>query len=228
MSEIAFSIVVRELSDDQMFETFEIEGSRGGGEANGVPYVDFLVETDMPEHTLDASIHALKEMGIEPVRVETDLVNISGIAQRTGATRQAVRMWAEGERREAFPMPFSAAMRVWLWSDVYAWLRANKKQILDEYSAEPLSPELIECYNGHLADGDGPYATPGQKRDATQEILVVREEFLTALGFLTAQQVQADVLPQWSREVAKKSGAQRFDRKATHSLLASSYDWSNK
>jgi len=160
MTDYTFSIVVHELSQEQAFQASELDGCLGGGATAGVPYVEFELETEMPEYAVDAAIRGLTATDLEPVRIDVDAITIAGIAERTGATRQAVRMWVEGERRAGFPMPYSFAhgLRTWLWADVYPWLRSNSVDINAEYSVAPLPARLIQRYNGKLAEGAGTFS----------------------------------------------------------------------
>ncbi len=60
------------------------------------------------------------------IDLDPDLVSVSDIADRTGLTRQAIRMYATGERgRGNFPRALGtvgAGHRVWTWAAVYEWM----------------------------------------------------------------------------------------------------------
>lgn len=223
MTEYVFSIVVRDLSEEQAFDVFELEGSLGGGAVAGVAYVEFELETDMPEAAVDAAVHGLKAMGIEPIRVDVDAVGIAGVAERTGASRQAVRMWVEGERREGFPAPYSYSngLRTWRWADVFAWLIEKQIAVEGEYSVTPVPAQVADCYNGHLADPTGPYASPADKRSATAEIPTFDVRLLHTLG------IERRTTPtHWSTAVSNNSAPIRLDRRAQHPALTPSDEWS--
>ena len=57
-------------------------------------------------------------------RFDLDLVSLSQIAERLDVTREAVRLWASGKRRDGFPTPFTSAGQslLWAWSEVFDWL----------------------------------------------------------------------------------------------------------
>ena len=97
-------------------------------------------------------------------RVDLDLVSLSQIAERLDITREAVRLWASGQRRKGFPVPFTSAGQslLWAWSEVYDWLTPEET----EGDAHPLSLNLIERTNGSLAR-ERTSATHGVRRVAT-------------------------------------------------------------
>lgn len=82
-------------------------------------------------------------------RVDLDLVSLSQIAERLDVTREAVRLWATGERRQDFPEPFTSAGQslLWAWSEVFDWL--TEEEIQDD--PLPLPINLIESLNGVYA-----------------------------------------------------------------------------
>lgn len=65
--------------------------------------------------------------GLQAVRVDPDLLNLSGIARRLGRTRQSVQQWQSGGRRAntPFPAPLHNAngQVLWDWASVNEWLR---------------------------------------------------------------------------------------------------------
>lgn len=191
--EYAFSVTVESLTDDQMMDCGAIPGSLGGGTAGTVSYVDFEIETDMPDSHVDAALHGLIRMGIEPRGIDLDPVTISRIAKRTGTSRQGVRMWVTGERRNGFPAPVSAADGdpVWWWSDVYPWIVDNGLDLDEDYYAAPLPTDTIMMFNGYLADPAGSFRTPHERRIVTGEIpVVVGRESRSQLTWANAAQIE--------------------------------------
>ena len=80
----------------------------------------------------EAVVSAIQQMeSVAPlrvVRVEPDeLVSATAIAERTGRTRESVRLLIEGRRGPSgFPSPVAwvdAKTRLWRWSDVVRWFR---------------------------------------------------------------------------------------------------------
>ena len=104
----------------------------GLGVTNAVPHVAFCIEADS---LLDAALSAIQQiesLGIEAVvqRLEPDeLVGLSEIGRRIGLTREAVRLYANGDRGpRGFPQPVatpSKNARVWRWLDVLKWFADN-------------------------------------------------------------------------------------------------------
>ncbi len=101
-------------------------------------------------------------------RIDLDLVSLSQIAHRLEVTREAVRLWAIGQRRQGFPGPFTSAGQslLWAWSEVFDWLTPE-----ETYGAgHPLSLDLIERMNGSFAEDrtstalGGRSGSPGRRR----------------------------------------------------------------
>jgi hypothetical protein len=73
--------------------------------------------------------HFLPEATVE---VDLELVNIPDVAARLGVNREAVRLWADGQRGPGhFPAPIGSvgggarSVRIWRWSDVWTWLSGH-------------------------------------------------------------------------------------------------------
>lgn len=85
----------------------------------------------------------------KPLRVARNLVNIPEIAERVGVSRQAVRNWSSGERRDgSFPMPIDIVgeQKIWEWGAVNAWLRFNLGLDDGLYYPTPLELGEIDAY----------------------------------------------------------------------------------
>lgn len=118
---------------------------------SGVTYADAEIEAPSP---VDAVLrfHAdLRSINASIRRIDLDLVTITDIAERINKTRETVRLWATGARRQGFPNHFGQAGEslVWAWADVHSWLR--DVGIVDSEEAEPLPVEVIEGMNGGFA-----------------------------------------------------------------------------
>lgn len=87
--------------------------------------------------------------GIKIMRIDLDLVSLSQIAERLAVSREAVRLWASGQRRQGFPGPFTSAGQslLWAWSEVFGWLTPEETS----GDAHPLPLDLIERMNGSYA-----------------------------------------------------------------------------
>lgn len=77
----------------------------------------------------------LRGIGARPDRFVEDFVARADIALRAGVSRQAVGLWARGERQSDFPPPYSpVAGGIWLFGELDEWLHAN----LPSYDAPDL------------------------------------------------------------------------------------------
>jgi hypothetical protein len=94
--------------------------------------------------------------GARALRLDQDLVSISDIAERTGRTRESVRLLADGKRGPGgFPAPVGSvgdAIRVWPWAAVADWFRISLNEDLGERGVAPESAALVDaCLAGHIA-----------------------------------------------------------------------------
>ena len=127
--EVTFVVSGATVDDDDAVEALEAIDAmlfRGAG-------VDLLTMTGVGDNAVVAArTAAVEAINLVPRlrvhRVDRDLVGVPEIAERIGRSRQNVSQWIKGERQvEAgpFPQPEGTAGRskVWLWSEVNAWLR---------------------------------------------------------------------------------------------------------
>ena len=92
------------------------------------------------------------DIGARVIRVEPDeLVTASEIAERTGRTRESIRLLAAGKRGQGgFPPPLrgmKSRIRLWRWAEVALWLAEREGDLTD-----PLVDEAhtIAAINGAL------------------------------------------------------------------------------
>lgn len=226
MTTYVFAVVLRALSEDQVDAVAEIDGVIRVGATAGINYVEFEFDGDMPESHVDGALNQLRSKGLEPVRIDPDLVTTSAIAERADVSRQAVRLWVEGERREGFPMPYSPAngQRIWMWSDVYPWLVAHGIPLAPEYSFAPLATQLIVCFNGYLADPNGPYLSPAEK---SKEKMLSDVFTLVGLYFDSSRAAQVPGFGSlhWSAPLETVARSQRLDQRAPAAFTAGSRNW---
>ena len=98
--------------------------------SGGVYEIEFDRGAASLREAVTSAIHDVNRaaIGSQVVRVvPDDLVNANTIAERTGKTRQAVRLWVLGERGQGFPAPKAIVGKspVWSWAKVAQWLRAR-------------------------------------------------------------------------------------------------------
>ena len=123
-----------------------------------VPYISdrlIMLGIEMIAESPESAVDEFKSFigenvnGIKIKRIDLDLVSLSQIAERLDVSREAVRLWAAGQRRKSFPEPFTSAGQslLWAWSDVFNWLTEEEIQ----ETAHPLPINLIERSNGVFA-----------------------------------------------------------------------------
>lgn len=98
------------------------------GIGNGIPRADFDREAGSFVDAMFSAIHDVQRAvpGLRVVRVQPgELVTASAIAERTGRTRESVRLLIEGKRGPgSFPSAIAwvdAKTRIWEWSEVARW-----------------------------------------------------------------------------------------------------------
>lgn len=94
-------------------------------------------------------IHAALPQAI-PVRLDQDLVSITDIAERSGRTRESIRLFVEAKRGPGhFPPPIGIvgnAIRVWPWNSVLDWFREALGEEPDERGVSPDTAAAIDTY----------------------------------------------------------------------------------
>lgn len=139
MSEHNFTLIISGDVDDHLDDLYEAGCDDAlFGEVDGVSYAEF----DRDAHSLhEAVISALRAVssvdGLRVDRVEPeDLVTASEIAERSGRSREMIRLLIAGERGSGnFPAPVShlrGRNRLWRWSDVAAWLGEVERERLHD------------------------------------------------------------------------------------------------
>lgn len=122
------------------------------GRRERVQFADFDREAPDLAQAIVGAIEQVESVdGLRVLRVEPeDLVSASVIAERTGRSRESVRLLVEGKRGPGgFPPPISwvdARTRLWHWSDVANWF-AEK---LDEQVDDLADAQLIAAVNASL------------------------------------------------------------------------------
>ncbi|MGH2890399.1 MAG: hypothetical protein ACRDNJ_12310 [Solirubrobacteraceae bacterium] len=104
------------------------------GERDGAQYAAFDRDATSFRQALRSAIANLTAAvsGLEVVRIAPeDLVTLAAIADRSGLSREYVRLLANQERGPGgFPPPVGYAdhkTRLWHWADVAEWLQNHKK-----------------------------------------------------------------------------------------------------
>ncbi|RPE77801.1 hypothetical protein EDF39_0462 [Frondihabitans sp. PhB161] len=91
--------------------------------------------------------------GVHIDRIDLDLVTVTEIATRLDISRETVRLWTTGKRRQDFPVSFGQAgdSRIWAWADVYEWVLEQGIVFPDVYALRPLGLRFTEAKNVSLA-----------------------------------------------------------------------------
>jgi predicted DNA-binding transcriptional regulator AlpA len=130
MAEFEFLFVVDGVSIDDDQDTAILAGAFDGVLSDSRGRLRYAVSGTGTD-SVDAADRLVSRLsaalpGLRVLRLDSDLVGISDIAQRTGHTRQNVLQWVNGERNgnQRFPAPEGTAGRslIWRWGDVNDWL----------------------------------------------------------------------------------------------------------
>jgi hypothetical protein len=123
------------------------------GEDQGVKVAEFNRVAMTFERAVLSAIENIEsaQTALTVVRVEPDdLVTASGIAERTGRSRQSIAQLIAGERRSGdFPTPISTTdgkRKIWRWTDVQAWFAKHN----DEALPDGRRAHFIAAINGAL------------------------------------------------------------------------------
>jgi hypothetical protein len=157
METYTFTLIVAGFTE--LTETVEDALYRSGcddallGIRDGVPFIEFeRMAPSFEEGVLSAVADVERTpLGLQVLRVEPDeLVTATEIAERTGRSRESVRLLASGARGPGgFPPPVSGIYRrtrLWRWTDVVRWLA----QLEPEQSARREEARVIAAINGAL------------------------------------------------------------------------------
>jgi hypothetical protein len=125
------------------------------GARDGAQYGEFDREAVSFSAALASAIHDMTNAfpGLEIVRVEPDdLVSMATIAERSGRSRESIRLLAAEQRGPGgFPPPVAYVdrkTRLWHWPDVAHWLTEHDKAKLDvDREAADLIAALNAAYD---------------------------------------------------------------------------------
>ena len=140
------------------------------GRVGSVQYLDFDREADSLADAVVSAMSAVEGAvpGLRVVQLEPDdLVTMSDIAQRTGRTRESIRLLIAGERGPGgFPVPFThfgERQRMWRWGAVAAWFASELGE--SRIIGDPGRYQFTTLFNARLAWREiGPHL-PAKERD---------------------------------------------------------------
>ena len=135
MSVFQFTLIVAgpDLQSDAVSDALFRAGCDDAliGRTDGTQYLDFDREAPDPETAILSAIAQVERLpGVEVIRLAgAGLVSISGIAARTGRSRESVRLLIMNERGPGgFPAPVTdprSRYRLWRWPEVRRWFEVN-------------------------------------------------------------------------------------------------------
>lgn len=128
----------REVTDSEIEALYEAGCEDAGIETGTLgALIEFDREARSLAHAIASAVRDIEKVpGLRAVGVTCDnMVTLLDIARRTGRTREAVRLWAAGDRGPGgFPAPemiTTGGERVWDWEWVARWLSEHRGEIDD-------------------------------------------------------------------------------------------------
>lgn len=167
----------REVTDDEIDALYEAGCDDAGIETGPLGAVaDFTRDAPSLAHAIASAARDIEKVpGLRAVGVRCDnMVNLQGIAERAGVSREAVRLWAAGARGAGgFPKPVlitPGGEQVWDWEQVAPWLEnRGRPLVIVEGHADALAMgRIVRIADRVLAARDALLSEPDQE---------VREEF---------------------------------------------------
>jgi len=155
-----FTLIVEgpDLQDDSNANALFVAGCDDAtiGNVAGIQYLDFDREADSladavfeATETIERIIPGARVVHLEP----DDLVSMTEIAERTGRTRESVRLLINGARGPGgFPTPathFKKRHRMWRWQSVAVWFAQalGEPQIV----GDPGRAQFVTAFNAGLS-----------------------------------------------------------------------------
>ncbi|OXE35181.1 MAG: hypothetical protein CGW95_15500 [Phenylobacterium zucineum] len=122
----------------------------------GLIIAEFAREAPTLASAIVSAMENVRAAGANVERVEPDyLVSLSDIADRSGLSRQAISLYARGERGADFPAPSAKVMSdrpLWDWYVVALWL--HKRSLLDQSAV--VTARLLREVNNSLITAQAP------------------------------------------------------------------------
>jgi hypothetical protein len=123
----------REVTDDEVDALYEAGCDDAGIETGPLGAIaEFDREAPSLQHAIASAVRDIEKVpGLRAVGVRCDnMVNLLGIAKRAGVSREAVRLWATGQRGSRdFPKPVlitAGGEQIWDWEQVAPWIEKHQ------------------------------------------------------------------------------------------------------
>lgn len=139
---------------------------------------NFAVAVGSAIRDVERAISGARVLRVEP----EEFVSLAAIAERTGKSRECVRLWAEGQRGPGgFPSALrwiDARTRLWRWSDVVEWLTKNSVVV----TTTPDDADVIVTINSLLEMSNHIQRLTGKdERDAVVALVRDHDELRSLL-----------------------------------------------
>ena len=123
----------------------------------GLIIAEFAREAPTFSRAVVTAVEAMRQAGARVERIEPDyLVSLSEIADRCQLSKQAISLYAKGERGSGFPPPSAKVMSghpLWDWCAVASWL--HDKALVDWETA--VAARVIKEVNASILVADIPH-----------------------------------------------------------------------
>ena len=167
----------REVTDAEIEALYEAGCDDAGVETGPLgTLIQFEREAPTLAQAITSAVRDIDEVpGLRAVGVACDnMVTLLDIANRSGRTREAVRLWASGDRGPGgFPAPqmiTTGGERVWDWEQVDVWLREHRGEIADGPDMARL--HILATADRVLAARDALWSEPDEEVRAEFERLL--------------------------------------------------------
>ena len=124
----------REVTDDEIEALYEAGCDDAAIETGPLgALADFSREAPSLAEAIASAVRDIEKVpGLRAIGVQCDnMVTAADIADRAGVSREAVRLWATGQRGPGgFPKPTlitTGGEKVWDWQQVASWLASEKE-----------------------------------------------------------------------------------------------------
>lgn len=180
MATYEFTLIVEgpDIQDEASIEALYEAGLDDGtvGRVGSFQYLDVDREADDFADAVFSATEAIERaiLDAKVVRLEPDdLVTLSEIAERTGRTRESVRLLVNGDRGPGgFPAPathFRTRQRMWRWQEVAVWLaeELGERQLV----GDPGKAQFITAFNASLQWRNVNRALPAQQQKRLRHLV---------------------------------------------------------
>lgn len=140
-----------ELTDENLDRLFEALPDAVPAEIGGLVTISSPVDAPNAEAAAFSLVDLIGEVIPDAiaVRLDQDFVSVPDIAERTGRSRESVRLLVEGKRGPGgFPGPVGTVgdgIRVWPWAMVVEWFKAQYGHDLGERVVPPEVAAVIDA-----------------------------------------------------------------------------------